>query len=255
MRGYSSSNSNTVNPQASIDVNALDKDSCIRYLSMWPTGHLAESIKRRLKQLGVPQSVYTQHEYVDLGLPSGTLWATKNIGALLKEDPGDFFSWGETAPKKRYTRRNYKYQKEYLFKNTYNKYDSAVDNLTSLLEEDDAATVQWGPLWHTPSFSQWDELMKECKILNAVKNTFNSFSDDNKMLRILGPNGNQVSFPIEGYMQGEDIFSYSCYLSSSMGVAMVSKFFGIRCASFDSLSYNRHCGFIVRPVRLKSDNH
>ena len=42
------------------------------------------------------------HEYVDLGLPSGTLWATCNIGAANPEDMGDYFAWGETAPKEIY---------------------------------------------------------------------------------------------------------------------------------------------------------
>ena len=35
-------------------------------------------------------------EMVDLGLPSGTLWATCNIGAYCPEDYGDYFAWGET---------------------------------------------------------------------------------------------------------------------------------------------------------------
>ena len=34
------------------------------------------------------------HEYVDLGLPSGTLWATRNVGADKPEDIGDYFAWG-----------------------------------------------------------------------------------------------------------------------------------------------------------------
>ena len=42
------------------------------------------------------------HEYVDLGLPSGTLWATCNVGANAPEEYGDFFAWGETEPKDLY---------------------------------------------------------------------------------------------------------------------------------------------------------
>lgn len=40
------------------------------------------------------------HEYVDLGLPSGTLWASCNIGAEHPEDYGSYFAWGETSEKK-----------------------------------------------------------------------------------------------------------------------------------------------------------
>ena len=49
------------------------------------------------------------HEWVDLGLPSGTLWATCNIGANAPEDYGDYFAWGETKPKDNYDLNNYKW--------------------------------------------------------------------------------------------------------------------------------------------------
>jgi len=37
--------------------------------------------------------------YVGLGLTSGTLWATRNVGADNPWDYGDYFAWGETSPK------------------------------------------------------------------------------------------------------------------------------------------------------------
>ena len=46
-------------------------------------------------------------QYIDLGLPSGTLWADRNIGAIEPEDEGDFYTWGETEPKKKYLWDNY----------------------------------------------------------------------------------------------------------------------------------------------------
>ena len=52
---------------------------------------------------------FNGHEYVDLGLPSGTLWATCNIGAASPEEHGDYFAWGETKPKDAYNWENYKY--------------------------------------------------------------------------------------------------------------------------------------------------
>jgi len=48
-----------------------------------------------------------KHEYVDLDLPSGTLWATTNVGADNPEDYGDYFAWGETTTKSTYSWRNY----------------------------------------------------------------------------------------------------------------------------------------------------
>jgi len=44
--------------------------------------------------------IVDEHEWVDLGLPSGTLWATCNVGANSPEEYGDYFAWGETEPKK-----------------------------------------------------------------------------------------------------------------------------------------------------------
>ena len=49
------------------------------------------------------------HEWVDLGLPSGTLWATCNVGAEKPEDYGDYFAWGETTAKSTYNWNTYKY--------------------------------------------------------------------------------------------------------------------------------------------------
>ena len=47
------------------------------------------------------------HDYADLGLPSGTLWATCNIGANAPEEYGDFFAWGEVEPKDWFVPENY----------------------------------------------------------------------------------------------------------------------------------------------------
>ena len=242
MRGYSSDKFTGLNLHSNNDVSSLDKESCIRYLSMWPTGQLAESMKLRLRELGVAQSELTQHSFVDLGLPSGTLWATNNIGAILQEDAGDFFSWGEVEPKQKFVRRNYRYSNGF-FKTAYSKYDPSVDNLTDLQDGDDAASTLWGASWRTPSFEQWTELNKECKIIT---------SNFTKKLRLLGPNGNQLLFPLEGYMRWDNKltspFFGGCYLSSSLGYAEVC-IGGISCNDFSI--YKRHYGFMIRPVRQK----
>ena len=54
-------------------------------------------------------AVPDNHEYVDLGLPSGTLWATCNVGANSPEEYGDYFAWGETTPKDVYDWSTYKW--------------------------------------------------------------------------------------------------------------------------------------------------
>lgn len=107
------------------------------------------------------------HEFVDLGLPSGTLWATCNIGANSPEDYGYYFSWGETAPKTEYDWNTYKYCKgsastltKYCTNSEYG-YNGFTDNLVELLPEDDAATANWGDGWQMPSTEQVRELLDD----------------------------------------------------------------------------------------------
>ena len=104
---------------------------------------------------------------VDLGLPSGTLWANRNIGANTPEEKGNFFAWGETEPKHIYSMKTYKY--EYISKvnddhrvsEGYIKYWKPFrrlkkevyewDNKVILDPEDDVATVKWGTDWCMPT--------------------------------------------------------------------------------------------------------
>lgn len=107
--------------------------------------------------------------YVDLGLPSGTLWATCNVGATSPEDYGDYFAWGETDGsgdgKSLFSKDNYKwfatgtdYYTKYCSR-SYHGYNGFTDGKTELELEDDAAYVKWGPAWCTPSKEQCEELI------------------------------------------------------------------------------------------------
>ena len=115
--------------------------------------------------IGIPPSSY--HEYVDLGLPSGTLWATMNVGANSPEEYGDYFAWGETQPKSVYNWDTYKWGSDldeltkYCTNSYYGK-NGFVDNKTELDPEDDAATANWGSEWRMPSWTQLQELYNNC---------------------------------------------------------------------------------------------
>ncbi len=99
------------------------------------------------KENNVPKADADDFDYVDLGLPSGTLWAKCNVGANRPEDVGDYFAWGETETKDKYDWKNYKYSavEDNIYK--LNKYctdssmgfDGFVDGLTVLEPVDDAA--------------------------------------------------------------------------------------------------------------------
>lgn len=111
----------------------------------------------------------SNHPYVDLGLPSGTLWATYNIGATKPEEYGDYFAWGETEPKEVYSWSTYKYATtsgvhlDYITKyNMSSNYGGIIDDHSVLFSEDDAATANWGNEWRMPTYEEQIELCENC---------------------------------------------------------------------------------------------
>ncbi len=107
------------------------------------------------------------HDYVDLGLTSGTKWATANVGASKPQDYGNYYAWGEVTTKEVYNWETYKYGSDY---NKLTKYCSDsefgnngfTDSKTTLDLSDDAAYVNWGGKWRMPTKAQQDELRNEC---------------------------------------------------------------------------------------------
>ena len=154
--------------------------------------------------------VVEEHEWVDLGLPSGTLWATCNIGANSPEEYGDYFAWGETAPKDNYDWRSYKWCIDYHFmltkycdKNTFG-YNGFVDNKTELDPEDDAACVNWGSSWRMPTAEQQQELYNNCTSIWATLDGVNG-------RLFTGPNGNTLFLPAAGiYYDSGDFVGWVC---------------------------------------------
>lgn len=57
--------------------------------------------------------VINGHKFVNLGLPSGTLWAETNVGAKSKSDIGEYYAWGEIETKDSYKESNYKWSEGY----------------------------------------------------------------------------------------------------------------------------------------------
>lgn len=115
------------------------------------------------------------HEYVDLGLPSGTLWATCNVGANIPSGTGYYYAWGETAPKTQYNSDNYLYN----------------DNPVFLPATADAATVNWGSGWRMPTYQEMQELLR-CSTTCTKQNDMNG-------ILITGYNGNSIFLPAAGY--------------------------------------------------------
>ena len=197
---------------------------------------------------------YNGHEYVDLGLPSGTLWATCNVGATTPEGYGDHFAWGETQPKSYYDWSTYKYcnggnsnQLTKYCDYPYSGYNGFTDNLTILQPTDDAATANWGNGWQTPSKDQWDEL------LNNTTNTWTTRNGVNGRL-FTASNGRSLFLPAAGYRWAGELYivgTYSRYWSSSLNTGCPSYAWDF---NFDSDDYYMDCylrlyGLSVRAVR------
>jgi len=167
------------------------------------------------------------YEYVDLNLPSGTLWAKCNLGAENETDAGDYFAWGETETKKDYKLYRwsaYKYAKgvtedkltKYCNSKTFG-HKGFTDNITQLEPEDDAAHVNMGGDWYTPTFEQIEELVGNTK--NEFVKNYND-TGVNGML-FTAKNGNTLFLPATGevnYFQGgiENNNFGGCYMSSTL---------------------------------------
>ena len=160
-------------------------------------------------RIGIPvharayYDIVSQDEDVDLGLPSGTLWATRNIGADSPEGYGDYFAWGETAPKESYLWTNYKwctYNEEdwsvVLTKYCLYRDNGTIDNKRDLELEDDAAYVNWGQAWRMPTPEQQRELAKNCFWIWTSRNGVNGYL-------VIGPNGNSLFMPAAGFYSDE----------------------------------------------------
>ena len=103
-------------------------------------------------------NTHNGHKFVDLGLPSGTLWATCNVGATSPEQAGLYFAFGETTG---YTAEQVKSGERAFDDESYTAY-SVSDNLTL---EQDAAHVHMCGKWRMPTKKDWWELLDNC---NAV---------------------------------------------------------------------------------------
>lgn len=114
-----------------------------------------------------PAEEEAPHEAIDLGLPSGTMWATCNVGASSPEDCGDYFAWGETSAKETYTSKN-----SITYEMRYNdlRLKKIIDKKGNLTARHDAATVNWGGKWRMPTMADIEELLSECKWSKATVN-------------------------------------------------------------------------------------
>ena len=196
---------------------------------------------------------FNGHDYVDLGLPSGTLWATCNVGATTPEGYGDYFAWGEIETKEVYNWETYKY-----CNGGYNQltrycpyadygYKGMVHDRTVLYDMDDAALSEWGTGWRMPTRDEMEELLFYC--------TSWGWKEQNGVGGLLfeAPNGNSLFFPAAGYVDETEMVNAGangCYWSRSLGGTpdkAGNMYFVAHSMSFGHAF--RYLGLTIRPVR------
>lgn len=219
--------------------------------------------------------VQETHEYVDLGLPSGTMWATCNVGATEPTEPGDLFGWGETSP--HYTSITLKpavnivwkramqwgYSKETYWNATSsdNVHEWSVlpyDKETNLLKpEYDAAQVNWGGEWRMPTHEEAQELLDKCQWTYFADYEGAGIAGYLVTSKIEGYTDRSIFLPISGYINGTTYSNLACdyYLANYEPIWNDFR----KCHSL-ALDHNRchidkwmyrHNGEPVRPVFTK----
>lgn len=154
--------------------------TCIN-LGCWGQGRISrptnnqQAKKTSVVKISEPDGFIDNYGYVDLGLPSGTLWATCNVGASTPTDLGEQYAWGEIKPKTEYTEENSLWQ------------GKECEDIGGH-PEFDAATANWGNHWRLPSHEQIKELDEKCKWIYTKRNGVRGFL-------IIGPNSKNIFLP------------------------------------------------------------
>ena len=198
-------------------------------------------------------------EYVDLGLPSGAMWATCNVGASKPEDEGLLFQFGRVDGYK-YGGKNHKFRTiEQNMQDTGDEYTSVTTsvkkyNVGETLDfDDDAAHINMGGIWRMPTNDELQELVdnttQKVEIINGVKG----------MLFTSNINEHQLFIPFVGYWYEEDggfmdAGSDAFVWSSQVFPYHVGTAYLLYCSSSGNANiylYSRSSAFSVRGVFKK----
>ena len=184
------------------------------------------------------------HEYVDLGLPSGTKWATCNVGADNPEEYGNYYAWGETETKEKYTISKY---------GGDNCLTCSMDNIPDISgnSEYDVASKNWGESWRMPTKKEMTELKNECTWIYEKRNGVDGY-------KVIGPNNKSIFLPNTGYILYDLDYDYTIEeRNGSYWTSTPNKFFNMSYymdfkvggdGNPAVIEDSRACGRTVRPV-------
>ncbi|MBQ9653041.1 MAG: Ig-like domain-containing protein [Bacteroidales bacterium] len=188
-------------------------------------------------------------EVVDLGLPSGLKWRGWNVGASKPEEYGNYYAWAETSTKSKYTGGNYKWGPVDYGDGMklYTKYETKLggDKKSVLEPEDDAASVNLGNGWRTPTFKEFKELRESCTWTWTKRNGVNG-------MQVTGPNGKSIFLPAAGVFRSslENQGTYGSYWASTLsGVEGMADAVDFISGDKSIAAIAREYGLSVRPVK------
>ena len=193
---------------------------------------------------------------IDLGLPSGLLWAKSNMGTTNPTEIGDYYAWGETSTKKEYHGGTYKhYTGSHFDIKKYNEKDWK----TVLELEDDAANANLGVGYRIPTQEDWQELLDNCK-WEAVTITLPEILDPSQTKSIArwvvtGPNGKSIILPQTGGCRsdawatsGEDTYYTTANLWPAEGLSDKDKYRKAVALAWPLLAEKTSSGSIKKPT-------
>lgn len=184
------------------------------------------------------------HDFVDLGLPSGLLWAATNLGATSTTEYGSYFAWGETTAKTSFSWENYKWcngDEDHITK-------YGTDGKSVLDAADDAATAQWGEPCRIATKEEFKELGDNCTA------QFTTYKGVYGCKVTSKTNGNFIFLPAAGLYNDEGLLtdgSRSYYWSATADSDMPEDAYVAYSTgniAFSSNTLARFGGLPVRPV-------
>ena len=214
-----------------------------------------------------PEPKPEELEFIDMGLPSGLLWATCNIGASAPEETGLYFAWGETQG---YTSGQVGTDKYFAWEGEHADYEfgewvdqqpdygmtkyNSVDGLETLESEDDAATVNCGSDCRMPKDEEFDELFENTDTAWTIRNGVNGLLLTSN---VEGHEDDSLFFPLAGGAEGGNIFGVGeegGYWTSSLslGGCEYAYLFLLNSYCRDKTDSERCSGYVIRPVRSQN---
>lgn len=217
-------------------------------------------------------------DFIDLGLPSGTLWASWNVGATSPEEPGNYYAWGELETKPYFIEADivdgkhpdHEYQYRWVQfsgdRSTvlayYSKYN-LEDGKSTLDDEDDVATQTYGDKYRMPTQTEWEELLNSdytsvtennngLLITSKIKEGSSIFISKNGYASNNNKNGGSWKIKYNQTDRAE-YWTRNCYEGNSKNAHRAEVYFSLGSLKVNTTTKTRSDGYSVRAVKPKNN--